>query len=352
MTIEQLTSKEKVLPKTELEWIAHALNDAAVALPVLFTMLAKIGAREGAMVADEILGHVKCAQKQCGHLVEAERRAAHEPCDLQNSSAIDAERHSSKASEEAPPSASNMRGHPEDFCERCKRPNCTWFAPSPIWNAAHCEWDILCPICFVQLAEAAGITPTAWQVAPEVLESTPPPRAEHPLSSGDAIACIGMALQNPDTDEWPQLLGDCMHVIERMEGELLDAKRQRNAEVKLRQAAERAAPPPTALPAEAREVIEAFLQQGDFSSPHWLGEKARALQMLGGLYAETKSEFCPHGMPLAENICGPCSQGRPNRAPVETSAVCQCHHIPRRAIDGNKCLRCGLPVSEEASHDQ
>jgi hypothetical protein len=77
--MEQVTSKERVLPKTELEWIAYALNDAAVALPVLFTMLAKIGAREGAMVADEILGHVKCAQKQCSHLVEAERRASHEP---------------------------------------------------------------------------------------------------------------------------------------------------------------------------------------------------------------------------------------------------------------------------------
>lgn len=23
---------------------------------------------------------------------------------------------------------------------------------------------------------------------------------------------------------------------------------------------------------------------------------------------------CPHGMPLAENICGPCSKGEPNRA--------------------------------------
>ena len=23
--------------------------------------------------------------------------------------------------------------------------------------------------------------------------------------------------------------------------------------------------------------------------------------------------LCPHGMPLAENVCGPCSQGRPNR---------------------------------------
>jgi hypothetical protein len=71
--------------------------------------------------------------------------------------------------------------------------------------------------------------------------SSPPPPPEHPLSSGDAIACIAFALQDPDTDQWPQLLRDCMHVIERMEGELLDAKRQRNAEVKLRQAAERAA---------------------------------------------------------------------------------------------------------------
>lgn len=22
--------------------------------------------------------------------------------------------------------------------------------------------------------------------------------------------------------------------------------------------------------------------------------------------------LCPHGMPLAENVCGPCSEGRPN----------------------------------------
>lgn len=27
-----------------------------------------------------------------------------------------------------------------------------------------------------------------------------------------------------------------------------------------------------------------------------------------------KARLCPHGMPLAENICGPCSEGRPNRA--------------------------------------
>lgn len=26
--------------------------------------------------------------------------------------------------------------------------------------------------------------------------------------------------------------------------------------------------------------------------------------------------LCPHGLPLAENVCGPCSQGRPNKAPL------------------------------------
>jgi hypothetical protein len=93
------------------------------------------------------------------------------------------------------------------------------------------KWGDLCP---------HGM-PIADNVCGPCSEGRPNRRApEYPLSSGDAIACIGMALQNPDTDEWPQLLRDCMHVIERMEGELLDAKRQRNAEVKLRQAAERA----------------------------------------------------------------------------------------------------------------
>lgn len=59
-------------------------------------------------------------------------------------------------------------GHPEDFCERCHRPNVTWFAPSDLWNkAAGDRHDILCPVCFVQLAEAYGIRPTAWKVAPE-----------------------------------------------------------------------------------------------------------------------------------------------------------------------------------------
>lgn len=59
--------------------------------------------------------------------------------------------------------------HPEDFCQKCKRPNVVWFAPSPLWNAAvraANEPEILCPVCFIQLAEAIGVS-TAWFVAPE-----------------------------------------------------------------------------------------------------------------------------------------------------------------------------------------
>lgn len=60
--------------------------------------------------------------------------------------------------------------HPEDFCGKCGRPNVVWFAPSPLWNKAvraKGECEILCPVCFVQLAEAAGIPATAWVVMPE-----------------------------------------------------------------------------------------------------------------------------------------------------------------------------------------
>lgn len=53
----------------ELHWplIDTALQGAANALPVLFTMLTKAGLREGAMVADEINGNVLCAIKQLAH---------------------------------------------------------------------------------------------------------------------------------------------------------------------------------------------------------------------------------------------------------------------------------------------
>lgn len=60
------------------------------------------------------------------------------------------------------------RAHPEDFCQRCKRPNVVWFAPNHLWNKvvrANNQPGILCPICFVELAEAIGIH-EVWKVAP------------------------------------------------------------------------------------------------------------------------------------------------------------------------------------------
>lgn len=171
-----------------------------------------------------------------------------------------------------------------------------------------------------------------YQENMELARAADEPRAEHPLSSGDAIACIGMALQNPDTDEWPQLLRDCMHVIERMEGELLDAKRQRNAEVKLRQAAERAAPPPTATQrllgaaqVRVKDYEKALREIAALVSGHdsiVCQEVAYAVE--AALYSpETKSAVreCDHGVSLSL----PCEQCR---HPVETSGrQCICTPI-------------------------
>lgn len=47
-----------------------------------------------------------------------------------------------------------------------------------------------------------------------------------------------------------------------------------------------------------------------------------ALEASEGFIAETVV-LCPHGMPLAENVCGPCSKGKPNRPSVETPAETQ-----------------------------
>lgn len=66
----------------------------------------------------------------------------------------------------APPTQTEGE-HPEDFCKKCGRPNIVWFAPNEIWNQAvraANEPEILCPVCFVQLAEAAGFN-GVWKVA-------------------------------------------------------------------------------------------------------------------------------------------------------------------------------------------
>lgn len=59
-------------------------------------------------------------------------------------------------------------------CQDCARDNPVWFAPNAVWNLALGGPDakgdpggILCPLCFIRRAEAAGIVPTGWELRPE-----------------------------------------------------------------------------------------------------------------------------------------------------------------------------------------
>ena len=60
----------------------------------------------------------------------------------------------------------------EDCCHRCGGCNVVWSAPSPLWNqvmrggdiAAKDDFDgIICPICFVLLAQQQGVA-TGWRL--------------------------------------------------------------------------------------------------------------------------------------------------------------------------------------------
>jgi hypothetical protein len=81
------------------------------------------------------------------------------------------------------------QSHPEHVCERCHGANIVWFVDSALWNRVHGIFDILCPTCFVCLAEAAGIRPTSWQLAPE-----------HHEPGADALARVKSVL--PDLDPY------------------------------------------------------------------------------------------------------------------------------------------------------
>lgn len=63
--------------------------------------------------------------------------------------------------------------HPEDTCHKCGQPFINWSAPSPLWNEVMRGGDInnspepysgiVCPSCFMQLAEDAGVG-TGWRL--------------------------------------------------------------------------------------------------------------------------------------------------------------------------------------------
>lgn len=88
------------------------------------------------------------------------------------------------ASPEASPSLGMGEAHGDRKCDACHRANPVWFAPSPLWNlviggpeATDDPGGVLCPICFIEKAEAAGIMPAtgAWLVTKEPAASLTSP---------------------------------------------------------------------------------------------------------------------------------------------------------------------------------
>jgi hypothetical protein len=62
----------------------------------------------------------------------------------------------------------------EDYCHRCHGTNVIWSAPSPLWNEVMRSGSInegerydgiICPTCFIELAEKFGIT--NWRLIAE-----------------------------------------------------------------------------------------------------------------------------------------------------------------------------------------
>lgn len=92
------------------------------------------------------------------------------------------------------PLAESVRG--EQTCHRCRAPNPVWFAPSPLWNECQGEFDVLCPICFIDLAAAKGHTKAAWFLTPEFYAAPPAP-PEGGFSLDDiATACANAGISD------------------------------------------------------------------------------------------------------------------------------------------------------------
>ena len=79
--------------------------------------------------------------------------------------------HTELATAAATPGGLQM-AEPETYCHRCFRLNIPWTAPSPLWNEVMRGGDIngqepfegiVCPMCFMQLAEEKNIA-TGWRL--------------------------------------------------------------------------------------------------------------------------------------------------------------------------------------------
>jgi len=74
------------------------------------------------------------------------------------------------------PSAPETPSDPTNACRGCGIDNPVWFAPNEVWNAVMGDHTgFLCPRCFILRAEASGLRPTAWVIAPEAPASSDEP---------------------------------------------------------------------------------------------------------------------------------------------------------------------------------
>ena len=77
---------------------------------------------------------------------------------------------------------------------------------------------------------------------------------------------------------------------------------------------------------------------GHYQAKH--GDEKATEDAIAKYYATRFDALCPHGMPLAENICGPCSQGHPNRPAEKSEGDCpECEYY--RSTGLGSCKKCG-----------
>ncbi len=100
--------------------------------------------------------------------------------------------------------------HPEDYCHRCGGPNISWYTPAEAWNpvmrpGGHdtTEWlwnEIICPLCFAELAAALWPQATwmllpdertiggkAYRAAVEAARQRPTPQADRVTAAVEAV---------------------------------------------------------------------------------------------------------------------------------------------------------------------
>ncbi|ODU36613.1 MAG: hypothetical protein ABS88_00030 [Sphingopyxis sp. SCN 67-31] len=107
-------------------------------------------------------------------------------------------------------------------CDACGQANPVWFAPSPLWNlvvggpdATDDPGGIVCPICFIEKAEAAGIMPSdgAWLLTNE---APSPGEGAHDKIATSICQTVAEIPDRSSPDDQPDMMlvtADELHTI-------------------------------------------------------------------------------------------------------------------------------------------